>query len=186
MPRLLRLVWLVLVVFLHGAPLAAQTYEFTTIGGRATFYGADDGPAATASFAARALAIDGQGTIFLVSSGTNTIRKIAPDGLVSTLAGAPYERGNVDGIGTAARFNSPSGIAVDASGTLYVADTGNGTLRRITSDGRVTTLRNNTAGAYLAFPSAMMLDSSGHLLVVDNGALQKVSPDGDITMLLSN
>ncbi len=125
--------------------------------------------------------------------GNEMIRKITPSGVVTTLAGAPYsgiDAGvpplpppgpfNNDGAGVAAQFNSPSGIAVDASGTVFVADTGNNSVRRITPDGTVTTLAGNQTvqfgnqdgtgpTALFNAPAGIAVDAKGNLFVVDGG-----------------
>jgi DNA-binding beta-propeller fold protein YncE len=75
----------------------------------------------------------------VADTGNHCIRVISPAGQVTTLAGAP-EPGYADGQGAAARFNFPVGVAVDAEGNLYVADTANHRIRKITPDGKVTTL----------------------------------------------
>lgn len=94
--------------------------------------GYQDGPALTAEFAApRGLAIDGTGNLFVAEYGGNRIREIATNGTVTTVAGSTAS-GSADGIGTAASFNSPSGLAFDASGNLYVVDNGNNLIRKIT------------------------------------------------------
>ena len=91
-----------------------------------------DGSALTAEFAApRGLAIDGTGNLFVAERGGNCIREIATNGTVTTVAGSPTS-GSADGTGTAASFNSPSGLAFDASGNLYVVDNGNNLIRKIT------------------------------------------------------
>ena len=76
----------------------------------------------------------------MADTDNHTIRKITPDGLVSTLAGSAGQIGSTEGAGSAARFKSPSGIATDASGNVYVADTGNHTIRKITPEGVVSTV----------------------------------------------
>jgi sugar lactone lactonase YvrE len=92
------------------------------------------------------------GVLYVSDTGNNTIRAITPQGLVSTFAGSNTVSGSADGTGTAARFNGPTGLKVDASGNLWVTDAGNGTIRMITPSGVVTTvigspnLRFNTDG----------------------------------------
>lgn len=83
-----------------------------------------DGPAAQAAFRfPRAVAVGGDGRIFVADAGNDRIRQISPDGQVSTVAGSIYDYG--DGTGSHARFRRPSGLAIDRDGVLYVADTGN-------------------------------------------------------------
>ena len=90
------------------------------------------------------IALDKNGNVYVTENSGNTIRKITPSGVVTTLAGTfaldDSNLGSADGTGHAARFRTPWGIAVDANGMLYVADYGNGTIRKITSTGVVTTL----------------------------------------------
>jgi len=94
--------------------------------------GSTDGTGTSASFRGPAgLAVDSSGNIYVADRGNNTIRKITSSGIVTTLAGSA-SRGNADGTGTAASFNSPAGVALDASGNLYVADSGNNKIRKIT------------------------------------------------------
>ncbi len=103
--------------------------------------GSADGTGAAARFGApRALTVDAAGNVFVADTDNNTIRKITPDGVVSTLAGKPGEAGKVDGTGAAARFSEPRGIAVDADDNVFVADSGNGAIREVTRAGVVTTL----------------------------------------------
>ncbi len=97
--------------------------------------------------APRGIAVDAAGNVYVADTGNHAIRKITISGEVSTFAGGMGVSGSVDGVGTSARFNSPGSIVMDASGTLYVADTGNHTVRKITSAGVVTTLAGSTAGA---------------------------------------
>jgi len=91
------------------------------------------------------IAVDSAGNVYVADQVNSTIRKITPTGVVTTIAGAAGVYGSADGSGSAARFNSPAGIALDSAGNLYVADTLNSTIRKITSAGVVTTLAG-TAG----------------------------------------
>ena len=99
-----------------------------------------DGPAAASRFSdPYGVAIDPRRRIHVADGGdSNRIRVISPDGTVSTLAGG--REGFADGKGEAAAFHTPSGIALDHLGNLYVADTGNHAIRKIGPDGTVTTL----------------------------------------------
>ncbi len=103
----------------------------TTVAGLAGNRGSADGAGGVARFNfPRAAAADSAGNIHVVDAGNNSIRKITPAGVVSTLAGAAGTEGAADDTGSAARFFDPRGIAVDSAGTLYVADYGNHTIRK--------------------------------------------------------
>lgn len=161
----------------------------TFAGGRAGFA---DGPAATAAFdTPSALAIDRLGNLYVADTGNNAIRKVAPDGSVSTLAGGGAP-GYLDGIGRAARFDGPVGVAVDREGIVYVADTYNDRIRRIGRDGTVTTVAGSgvpgsldATGAASGFdtPSAIVADKNGVLFVADTGndAIRRIDKDGAVT-----
>jgi sugar lactone lactonase YvrE len=102
----------------------------TTLAGAAGAAGAADGLAGMARFRSPAgIAVDPGGTLFVTDEESHTVRRITPDGAVHTIAGVALARGAVDGVGTAARFDHPVGVVVDAAGTIYVADSGNGALR---------------------------------------------------------
>lgn len=117
----------------------------TVLAGAMGSRGSADGLASAARFGwIEQLVIAPDGTLY-VADGSDTIRKVTPAGEVTTIAGQPGVSGSADGIGTAATFSGPSGLALDASGNLYVADTGNHTIRKITPSGAVTTLAG-TAG----------------------------------------
>src|SRR5207253_833342 len=81
----------------------------------------------------KGIAVDSAGNVFVADSSNNTIRKITPNRVVSTFAGSPGIAGSVDGNGSEARFNFPTGVAVDLAGNVYVADNGNNTIRKIDS-----------------------------------------------------
>src|SRR3989442_904414 len=88
----------------------------------------------------RGVATDRSGNVYVPASLNNTIRKVAPAGGVTTVAGLGGSSGHADGIGSAARFDAPEGVATDIEGNVYVADTNNATIRKITPAGVVTTL----------------------------------------------
>jgi secreted PhoX family phosphatase len=84
--------------------------------------------------------IDASGNLFIADTDNHTIRRIAPNGTVVTIAGASGQRGSLDGVGNAARFSNPKGVAVDGNGNIYIADYQNSGLRKITPTGVVTTV----------------------------------------------
>jgi hypothetical protein len=131
--------------------------------------GQQDGTGATAGFSfPQGLACDGAGNLFAADNNNHTIRRIAiSTGVVTTLAGSPGTSGSADGTGSAARFNSPTAVAADNAGDLFVADSGNNTIRKIVvATGVVTTL----SVANLWSPSALATDNAGNLFVADEGA----------------
>jgi hypothetical protein len=151
----------------------------TTIAGLAGNSGSTDGMSASARFnSPTAVAVDNNGNLFVADSENHTIREILPSGLVSTLAGQALASGSADGTGSAARFNSPSAVAVDLSHNVYVADTENSTIRMIVPlTGVVSTLAGlagasgNTDGVGSAVrfydPTGISVDSSGNLYIAD-------------------
>jgi sugar lactone lactonase YvrE len=162
-----------------------------TIAGQPCTGGSADGCGADASFSFPiSIAVDGQNNIYVADLINNAIRKVTSSGIVTTLAGRlSYTGGNIDGVGNAARFRYPSGIALDRAGNTYVADSGNQTIRRITPDGAVTTVAGlagqsgfvDGIGSAVRFwhPAALALDRLGNLYVTDvnNAAIRKGSAD---------
>ena len=139
------------------------------------------------------IALDKAGNLFVADTGANTIRRIDPTGAVTTLAG-DGTAGLRDGAAAQARFNGPIGVAADDKGNVYVADSYNDRIRRITPDGQVRTLAGGDApgfadgpGAAAAFdtPTALALDRDGALLVADTGndAIRKIAPDGRVSTI---
>jgi sugar lactone lactonase YvrE len=158
--------------------------------------GSIDGAGAAARFYdPQAITADAAGNLYVADTSNNTIRKITPSGVVSTLAGQAGSFGRADGTGSSARFSSPGGIAVDAAGNLYVADTLNHTIRKITPSGLVTTLAgtpgasgsNDGSGAVARFnaPSGVAIDAAGNLFVADtnNLIIRKITPAGMVSTL---
>jgi sugar lactone lactonase YvrE len=141
------------------------------------------------------VALDGDGNLLVADSGNDTIRRVTPAGVVTTLAGAAGVAGSVDGSGTAARFNFPVGLAMDGAGNLYVTDSGNQTLRLCSPGGAVTTLagcpglpggQDGTGGtAGFNDPRGVAMGGDGCLYVADpgNDTLRRVTPGGVVTTL---
>jgi len=153
-----------------------------------------DGAAAQAQFAdPYGLALDPHGMLYVSDGGdSDRIRTLRPDGTVATLAGGV--EGFQDGQGAAARFDTPSGLALDATGNLYVADTGNHAIRKVTPDGVVTTLAGSGKpgwrdgpGAQALFdgPMGLAIDAAGRVIVADayNDRIRAIAPDGQVTTL---
>ena len=123
---------------------SSTPYYFSTLAGDSA-RGFVDGPGSTARFYRPAgIAIDSEGNAYVTDAGNNTIRKITRAGIVSTLAGSPGTRGNTDGLGSAARFDTPWAITIDLGGNLFVEDVGNGAIRKVTPQGEVTTAVRKT------------------------------------------
>ena len=168
----------------------------TTLAGTAGSFGSTDGTGAAARFRyPNGVAVDSGGNVYVGDSDNHTIRKITPDGVVSTFAGTALSSGKTDGTGAAARFKNPRGVAVDSSDNVYVGDTSNHTIRKITPDGVVSTfagtaeISGNADGpgtaASFTYPNGVAVDSSGNVYVADtyNHTIRKITPDGVVTTL---
>jgi hypothetical protein len=158
-----------------------------------------DGPGAAAQFHDPvAVAVDRAGNVYVADRNNHRVRKVSPDGVVSTLAGTGQE-GYADGPANVARFNAPYGVSLDpGERTLYVADFLNHAIRKIDlSSGTVATLAGNgTAGkvdgnganARLSRPYNVKVDGAGNLWVADlgNHSIRKVTSSGDVTTVAGN
>lgn len=122
------------------------------------------------------LAVGADGTLYIADTNNHRIRKMSPSGAVTTLAGSTA--GNVDGTGAAGRFNKPSAVAVAQDGTVYVSDTDNHAIRKITPGGAVTTIAGGGGTGYangsgvdarFSSPRGIALGSDGRLYVADTG-----------------
>jgi gliding motility-associated-like protein len=163
----------------------------TTLAGSGTV-GSSNGTGTAATFNHPfGVAVDGSGNVYVAEGANNLIRKITPAGLVTTFAGSGG-RGSADGAGAAATFNDPEGIAVDALGNVYVSDSGNERIRKITPAGVVTTIAGSGAigsldgtgtAASFNYPFGITVDITGNIYVVDQlGELvRKIDPAGVVS-----
>ena len=189
------------VIPLHIAtptpPASSQlVLNITTLAGQVGVGGYADGVGNQAQFRLpNSVAVDGAGNVYVADTANNTIRKITPNGIVRTLAGISGSHGSADGIGSNARFWAPFGIAADSAGNVYVADTANNTIRKITSDGVVSTLaglashpgNKDGIGTNARFrnPWGVAVDGMGNVFVADmsNDTIRKITPKGVVSTL---
>ena len=165
--------------------------EVTTLAGGAAGYADSTGSAAKFGTLC-SLVVGSGGMIYAADGEHNSIRKITPAGEVTTLAGH-NGYGYADGTGSAVKFATPNGVAVDGSGTVYVADSNNHKIRKITPAGEVTTLAGSTAGyadgtgsaAQFNFPLRVASSLNGTIYVSDheNYRIRKITPTGEVTTL---
>lgn len=188
------------LIFLWGAfclPAASIAQQVaTTLGGSVLTTGSTDGPAAVALFNDPAgLAIDAGGNVYVADNANHAIRKLSSSGIVTTIAGRASQAGSANGSGTNAFFNNPSGIALASNGALYVSDTGNNTIRSVSTNGVVATLAGfagqsgttNGTGTLARFnaPLGIAVDNAGIIYVADSGnhTIRKVTPAGVVSTL---
>lgn len=175
-------------------PSGVVTTFAGSVGG--VYEGSTDGTGTFARFnSPHGLALDPGGNLYVADTDNHTIRKITPAGIATTLAGTAGSSGSIDGAGAAARFNFPGGVAVDSAGNVYVADTDNSIIRRITPTGAVTTLAG-TAGkigsadgtgpaARFNYPTGVAVDATGNVYVADtaNCTIRRITSDGVVSTL---
>jgi sugar lactone lactonase YvrE len=176
------------------APLPAHwTAVVSVLAGDGRF-GTDDGAAARARFSDPfGVAAGADGIVYVADAGdAQGIRRITPDGTVTTIAGGT--RGYADGSGNSARFDTPSGLAVARDGSLIVADTGNNVVRRVTAAGVVTTIAGATSAGFQDGPAAearfngpvgVAVDAAGRIIVADtyNDRIRAIGRDGTVTTI---
>jgi sugar lactone lactonase YvrE len=173
----------------------------TTIAGSTAGYAGDGGPATLALlWAPCAVALDASGNLFIADQINNVIRKLSASGIITTVAGGGEWLGD-GGLATSARLSSPSGVAVDVAGNLFIADSGNNRIRKVSASGIITTVAGSGAGGFslpgsgfagdggpaisalLSQPTGIVADTAGNLFIADsyNNRIRKVSTGGIIT-----
>jgi sugar lactone lactonase YvrE len=180
----------------HTIRKITQAGVVTTFAGLADTPGSIDGTGSAARVSSPSgVAVDNGGTVYVFDTGNFTIRQITPDGVVTTLAGLAGSPGNADGTGSAARFSSQGGIAVDSTGLVYVADALNQTIRRIGPGGVVTTIAGSPglignadgAGSAARFtnPRGLAVDGSGIVYIADtsNHTIRSMTPAGVVSTI---
>jgi sugar lactone lactonase YvrE len=169
----------ILILFALASALRAQD-AVTTLAGQPLFSGATNGTGTNAVFSdPAAIVVDANGNFFVADSQNHAIRKITTNGVVTTFAGQLGVAGSANGTGTGAQFNSPSGLAFDKNGNLFVSDTGNSAIREITAAGIVSTfaggagtsgfLDGATGSAQFSSPLGIAVAPNGKIYVADSG-----------------
>ncbi|MFD5541242.1 RICIN domain-containing protein [Streptomyces sp. NPDC127079] len=171
--------------------------KITTVAGTGVAgFGGDNGPALSAQLnCPREVAVDSAGTVYITDAGNHRVRKITADGKISTVAGTGTAGFSGDGgPATAAVLNYPLGVAVDSTGVLYISDHSNHRVRKVTADGKISTVAGTgspgfrgdggpAVSAQLSRPYALAVDGADELYITDgdNHRVRKITADGKIS-----
>ena len=182
----------------------------TVAGNGSNGYSGDSGAAAKAELSwPNEVAVDASGNLFIADSGNNVIREVGTNGIITTVAGNEiitpvegngyYAYSGDGGPATSAELGYPSSVAVDASGNLFIADSGNQRIREVGTNGIITTVAGNGGSGYsgdggpatsaqLWWPACIAVDASGNLFIADanNNRIRKVGTNGIITTVAGN
>jgi uncharacterized protein (TIGR03437 family) len=174
----------------------------TTVAGNGTIGSSGDGGPATGAQLSlpQGVAVDGSGNLFIADNGNSRVRKVSTNGIITTVAGTGFQGFSGDGgAATSAHLINPTGVAVDGSGNLFIADSYNNRIRKVSTNGIITTVAGNgtmgfsgdggpATSASLASPNAVAVDGSGNLFIADynNNRVRKVSTTGIITTVAGN
>ena len=146
------------------------------------------------------VAVDGSGNLYIADTGNNIIRKLTTNGVISVFSGNGSSGYSGDGgPATAASLNSPAEVAADGSGNIYIADTYNSAIRKVSTNGTITTVAGNGSAGYsgdggaatnanLSYPSGVVVDNLGNIYIADtfNDRIRKVGTNGIITTVAGN
>jgi hypothetical protein len=167
------------------------------LGGDGAFsFGGDGGPATAAQFfVPNDLALDGTGNVYIADTGNNRIRRIAADGTITTIAGRDtLGFGGDGGAVSSAVLNSPSNLALDSAANILFSDSRNYRIRKISTDGTISTIAGNGQFAYTPdgnaalgssiWPASLVIDNSGNLLFAERGGVRKVDGSGTLSTLI--
>ena len=173
--------------------------QITTVAGTGSFgFGGDGGPATKATFSGPiAVAVDLAGNLYIADAGNGRIRRVALDGTITTVAGTGADSGDLGdgGLAINARLSAPNGVAVDPAGNLYIADTGDSRIRRVATDGTITTVAGNgvtfaysgdgglAINASITYPFGVAVDAAANIYFPDIFWVRKVDANGIITTL---
>jgi uncharacterized protein (TIGR03437 family) len=154
----------------------------------------DGGPASSAQLNnPQGVAVDASGAVYIADSANNRVRVVSPAGIITTFAGDGTVGYADADAATDGQLHTPTGLAIDKSGNLYIADSGNSVVRQVSTTGAITTVAGSSAvgyfgdggpatSAYLVGPLDVAVDGSGDLFIADTGnaVIRKVTPDGNI------
>jgi sugar lactone lactonase YvrE len=167
----------------------------TLVAGTGTWGNSGDGGPATGALLASpyGLSLDGQGNLFIADYSNHRIRKVGPDGIITRVAGTTNEFSGDNGPATSAQLSLPHGVTVDGQGNLFIADTSNNRIRKVTPDGIIRTIAGTGTQQHcgdegpalsvcLGWPDKVAVDPQGNVFIPDylNNRIRKLTPDGRI------
>jgi uncharacterized protein (TIGR03437 family) len=177
--------------------IGTQGTIVTIAGAGAGGFGGDGGAATSALLSGpQGVVVDAAGNVYIADTGNHRVRKVSPQGVITTVAGANPAGGD-NGPATSARFFQPSGVALDASGNLYISDTLNNRVRRVSKTGVIVTIAGVGSAGYsgdsgaaiqsqLNNPQGLAFDGAGNLYVADTGnnVIRRITPGGQIATVV--
>jgi hypothetical protein len=179
--------------------MSADGTVATVAGNASSGFSGDGGPATGGQLDwPKDVAVDAAGNLYIADTGNNRIRKVSPDGSISTIVGnSSYLDSGDGGPAPSASLNMPSGVAVDGAGNLYISDTNHFRVRKVAPNGTITTVAGNGTRGYsgdggpataaqVVFPLGMKVNAAGNLFIADYWSVRVVTPDGIIQTVAGN